>query len=83
MVAGPPPRPAVPPRPAAMYQPQVVYYSPPPPPPMPLQRIVAMAVILGFGAVGITAAILKVIKVTFDAKQLPWDTKLIIRYSDL
>ncbi|KAI9494020.1 peroxisomal membrane anchor protein conserved region-domain-containing protein [Zychaea mexicana] len=57
--AGPPvvSRPAVPPRP-----PQVVYYQPAPPPVMPIQQVLGIALLAGFGLVGITAGILRIIK---------------------
>lgn len=53
-----PNRPPVPPR----VHTQVVYYPVPPPEPMPLQKLVALAVLFGFGAVGLSAAVLRVIK---------------------
>ncbi|KAI7885337.1 hypothetical protein K492DRAFT_141752 [Lichtheimia hyalospora FSU 10163] len=53
-----PSRPPVPPRAHT----QIVYYPLPPPEPMPLQKLVALAVLFGFGAVGLSAAVLRVIK---------------------
>lgn len=59
--AGPPPvmnRPAVPPRP-----PQVVYYQPAPPRLMPIQQLLGIALLAGFGLVGVTAGVLRIVKV--------------------
>ncbi|KAG2226690.1 hypothetical protein INT45_001037, partial [Circinella minor] len=58
--AGPPPvmnRPAVPPRP-----PQVVYYQPAPPRIMPIQQLLGIALLAGFGLVGLTAAAVRIVK---------------------
>ncbi|KAI9313131.1 peroxisome membrane anchor protein Pex14p, partial [Dichotomocladium elegans] len=55
------PRPAVPPRPTTAYT-QVVYYPLPPAPPMPFQRIVGLALLVGVSTVGLTAAVLNIIK---------------------
>ncbi|KAI8370450.1 peroxisomal membrane anchor protein conserved region-domain-containing protein [Radiomyces spectabilis] len=58
----PPPRPAMPyvQQPAA--PPQVVYYPMPPAPTVPTQQVMAMAVILGVGAVGVTAGLVGIVK---------------------
>ncbi|KAI8137413.1 peroxisomal membrane anchor protein conserved region-domain-containing protein [Fennellomyces sp. T-0311] len=50
-------RPAVPPRP-----PQVVYYPPAPPPVMPIQQLLGIALLAGFGLVGISAAVFRIVK---------------------
>ncbi|KAI9255607.1 hypothetical protein BDA99DRAFT_517186 [Phascolomyces articulosus] len=58
--AGPPPvmnRPAIPPRP-----PQVIYYQPAPPRLMPIQQLLGIALLAGFGLVGITAGVLRLVK---------------------
>ncbi|EPB87385.1 hypothetical protein HMPREF1544_05811 [Mucor circinelloides 1006PhL] len=42
--------------------PQVVYYPQPPNPPVPAEKVFAMAVILGMGAVGLTAGVVGILR---------------------
>lgn len=46
-------------------QPQIVYYPQPPNPPVPAEKVFAMAVVLGMGAVGLTAGVIGLLKVSF------------------
>lgn len=43
---------------------QIVYYPQPTNPPIPAEKVFAMAVILGMGAVGLTAGVVGVLKVS-------------------
>ncbi|GAN05928.1 peroxisomal membrane anchor family protein [Mucor ambiguus] len=42
--------------------PQIVYYPQPPNPPVPVEKVFAMAVILGMGAVGVTAGVVGILR---------------------
>ncbi|ORZ03992.1 peroxisomal membrane anchor protein conserved region-domain-containing protein [Syncephalastrum racemosum] len=53
--------PPIPPRPRSTH---VIYYQPPPPPVMPAQRVLTLALLMGFGAVGATAALVGIIRVS-------------------
>ncbi|KAL9552937.1 hypothetical protein MBANPS3_003520 [Mucor bainieri] len=44
--------------------PQIVYYPQPPNPPVPAEKVFAMAVILGMGAVGLTAGVVGILRGT-------------------
>ncbi|KAI7864126.1 peroxisomal membrane anchor protein conserved region-domain-containing protein [Spinellus fusiger] len=53
--------PLIPSRP--QYPPQqVIYYPQPPPPSMPVERVLAVAILFGVGAVGLTASVLNAVK---------------------
>ncbi|KAI8991998.1 peroxisomal membrane anchor protein conserved region-domain-containing protein [Mycotypha africana] len=56
----PPLPPVLPPR--AYTQPQIVYYPLPSPPPVPTERVFALAMMMGMGAVGATAGIIGLLK---------------------
>lgn len=43
---------------------QIVYYPQPPNPPIPVEKVFAMAVILGMSAVGLTAGVIGLLKVS-------------------
>jgi hypothetical protein len=45
-------------------QPQIVYYPQPPSPPVPAEKVFAMAVVLGMGAVGLTAGVIGLLRVS-------------------
>ncbi|GAA5808413.1 hypothetical protein MFLAVUS_001804 [Mucor flavus] len=42
--------------------PQIVYYPQPPNPPVPVEKVFAMAVVLGMGAVGLTAGVIGILR---------------------
>lgn len=49
--------------------PQILYYPQPPTPPVPAEKVFAMAVILGMGAVGFTAGIVGILRVSKKKKK--------------
>ncbi|KAI8084409.1 peroxisomal membrane anchor protein conserved region-domain-containing protein [Gilbertella persicaria] len=56
--------PIVPARNVNYVPPQIVYYPQPPPPPVPAEKVFAMAVVLGMGAVGLTAGVIGLLRVS-------------------
>ncbi|KAI8142441.1 peroxisome membrane anchor protein Pex14p, partial [Fennellomyces sp. T-0311] len=58
-----PPAPLIPTRPTYQAGPPSVIYQPlPPAPAMPIQKLIAMAVLFGVGAVSVTAGIVSIVK---------------------
>ncbi|KAI9267977.1 peroxisomal membrane anchor protein conserved region-domain-containing protein [Phascolomyces articulosus] len=65
-----PPAPLIPKRTAYhQQQPSIIYQPLPPTPPMPLQRLIAIALIFGVGAVGVTSGIIGIVKVNYKEKR--------------
>jgi hypothetical protein len=58
-------------------QPQIVYYPQPPNPPVPVEKVFAMAVILGMGAVGLTAGVIGLLKVSDTKKKSSVSRKIL------
>jgi hypothetical protein len=63
-----------------VYAPQQVHYMPQPPaPPMPFEKVFVMAVVLGMGAVGMTAGVIGIFKVS-EKRGLDRRKKRLIHY---